>query len=328
MATSAEVARVAGVSRATVSYVLNERQDVKISEAVRQRVHAVARELGYQPSPAARALRNGRGDVVLLLLPDWETTGEVGRFLEETGRLVSAQGLACLRYEGALWRNDLGRLLTMVTAAAVVTFEPLAPVDARALANARIPEIQSFYLDQPGHPHTTRIGQADVVAEQVQHLRARGYTRLGYLATEHPRSASFQAERVAAFRSLCADVGIHGSIAVVGNDLSEVTATVDAWLRESIDRLGICAWNDNTAIGVLTSARQLGVDVPARLGVIGCDDSSTARLVVPALSSVRFDLTQEAAGVVRQLAVALGRAKDDTFESVAGVVEAVPRAST
>lgn len=60
----AEVARVAGGSRASVSHVLDDRQDVKITEVVRQRVHAVAKELGYPPSPAARALRAGRGDVV------------------------------------------------------------------------------------------------------------------------------------------------------------------------------------------------------------------------------------------------------------------------
>jgi DNA-binding LacI/PurR family transcriptional regulator len=328
MVNSTDVARVAGVSRATVSYVLNDRQDVKITDAVRRRVRAVAHELGYQPSPAARALRTGRGDVVLLLLPEWETTGEVGRFLEETARLVTNQGLACLRYEGAAWRNDLGRLLTLVMAAAVVTFEPLAAVDAKALANAGIPEVQVFILDQPGQPHMTRIGQKDVVAAQMEHLRARGYMSFGYMAAEHPHTEGFQAERIAAFRSMCDDLNLAGSVAVVANDLAVVTATVDDWLRRSSKRLGICAWNDHTAIGILTSARQLGVDVPQRLGVIGCDDTPTARLVVPALSSVRFDLKREAAGVAQQLAAALGRSASENTQHDAEAVEAVPRAST
>jgi DNA-binding LacI/PurR family transcriptional regulator len=327
-ATSADVARVAGVSRATVSYVLNDRQDVKITEAVRRRVHAVARELGYQPSPAARALQAGRGEVVLLLLPDWETTGEIGRFLEELGRLVSAQGLACLRYEGAHWRGELGRLLAMVTAAAVVTLEPLTAADAKALANAGIPEVKAFYLDQPSHPHTTRIDQADVVAAQVQHLRARGFRRLAYLVTDDPRNEAFQAARIAAFRRICADLDTDADVAVVSDELAAVTTTVQRWLRRSPERLGICAWNDHTGIGILTSARRLEIQVPERLGVIGCDDSPTARLVDPALSSVRFDLTQEAASVAHQLAAALGKERPGTAASPGGAVEVIPRAST
>lgn len=326
--TSADVARVAGVSRATVSYVLNDRRDVRITEPVRQRVRAVARELGYQPSPAARALQAGRGDVVLLLVPAWETTGEIGRFLEEVGRLVSAQGLACLRYEGADWRTRLGRLLTMVTAAAVVTLEPLADADAEALANAGLPEVKASFLDQPGQRHTTRIDQADVVAAQVLHLRARGYGRLAYLAIDNPQNANFQAARIAAFRSMCADLDIAADVTVVKDELAAVTASMDAWLGQSPERLGVCAWNDDTAIGILTAARELGVQVPERLGVIGCDDSLTARLVDPALSTVRFDLTLEAASVAHELARVLGLNGDSFHEPVGGGVETVPRAST
>jgi DNA-binding LacI/PurR family transcriptional regulator len=328
MATSSDVARVAGVSRATVSYVLNDRQDVKITDVVRQRVHAVARELGYQPSPAARALRTGRGDVVLLLLPDWETTNEVGRFLEELARLVSAQGLLCLRFEGAHWRGDLGRLLTMVTAAAVITLEPLPPADAKALANAGIPEVKAFYLDQPGQPHTTRIGQADVVAVQVQHLRDSGYSRLGYLATEDPRNEAFQDARISAFRTICAELDAAGVDAVVADEPAALTATLQKWLRRSTEPLGLCAWNDHVAIGVLTAARELGVEVPGQLGVVGCDDVPTARLVAPALSSVRFDLTREAAGVAQQLAVALGLEQHAVAEPSGPAVQVVARAST
>jgi DNA-binding LacI/PurR family transcriptional regulator len=327
-ATSADVARIAGVSRATVSYVLNDRQDVKITEAVRHRVRAVAREVGYQPSPAARALQAGRGDVVLLLVPDWETTGEIGRCLGELGRLISAQGLACLRYEGAHWQEELGRLLTMVTAAAVVTFEPLMAADAKALANAGVPEVRAFLLDQPGGSHTTLIDQADVVAAQVGHLRTRGYSSLAYLATKHPRNEPFQEARITAFRAICAELDMPASVAVVQDDVAAVTTTIREWLQRTPARLGICAWNDDAAIAVLTSSSRLGVDVPARLGVIGCDDTLTARLVDPPLSSVRFDLTQEAGNVARQLAFSLGLDGGEASAASQAAVAAVPRAST
>jgi DNA-binding LacI/PurR family transcriptional regulator len=62
--TSADVARVAGVARSTVSYVLNNHPHQKISEATRQRVLAAAEQLGYRPSAAARALRERPSRVV------------------------------------------------------------------------------------------------------------------------------------------------------------------------------------------------------------------------------------------------------------------------
>ena len=68
--TSADVAAAAGVSRATVSYVLNGVHD-RISERTRERVFDAAERLGYVPNAVASALRAGRTEIVLLALPSW-----------------------------------------------------------------------------------------------------------------------------------------------------------------------------------------------------------------------------------------------------------------
>ena len=68
--TSADVAAAAGVSRATVSYVLNG-VDARVSEQTRARVLDAAKQLGYVPNAVASALRAGRTSVVLLALPAW-----------------------------------------------------------------------------------------------------------------------------------------------------------------------------------------------------------------------------------------------------------------
>ena len=67
--TSSDVARVAGVSRATVSYVLNNTGAVRISDPTRRRVHQAARDLGYVPHAAARSLRAGHSRMVLMPAP-------------------------------------------------------------------------------------------------------------------------------------------------------------------------------------------------------------------------------------------------------------------
>src|SRR3954454_24687443 len=68
--TAADVARRAGVSRATVSYVLNDTPHQAIPSQTRERVRAAAADLGYSPSAAARTLITGRSEVALLLPPD------------------------------------------------------------------------------------------------------------------------------------------------------------------------------------------------------------------------------------------------------------------
>ena len=85
--------RKVGVSRATVSYVLNNTPHQMIRPVTRQRVLAAAAELGYTPPAAARALSSGRSDVVLLLLPDWPIGPTVGELLEYSSAALADRGL-------------------------------------------------------------------------------------------------------------------------------------------------------------------------------------------------------------------------------------------
>lgn len=328
--TSADVARAAGVSRATVSYVLNERRDVKISDGVRHRVVAAARELGYQPSPAARALQSGRGNVVLILVPDWETTGEIGRFLAEVGRIVSTEGLACLRYEGPRWQGRLQQLLTVVTAAAVVTLEPLADADAVALANAQIPEVKAFFLDQPEQPRTTHIAQADIVSAQFLHLLTRGYRRVVYVAVDDARNLPFLRARIEAYESLCRAHDMAPAVAILRDDLVLMSQTLTQWTgkTDSTDRLGICSWNDQTAVGVLTCAAQMGLLVPEHLGIIGCDNTCVGTMVAPPLSSIQLNLAADANSLARTLTASLGIEPRTYADGQTPAVEAIQRGSS
>jgi DNA-binding LacI/PurR family transcriptional regulator len=304
--TSSDVAAAAGVSRATVSYVLNRRTDVPIKDATRKLVLEAAEQLGYQPSPAARALRVGHGEVVLVLLPGW-AEGQFSDVLAELGHRISRHGLVCLRHEGAQWEGNLGQLLARVTVAAVVTFEPLTARDSETLDRSGIPEARVWWLDNPGQRHTTAIDQAEVVQRQVEHLLDRGYQNLAYLALESPPAQRFMDVRIAAFRQTCQERGIPGRrVAIEAANNEAVVARIRSWRSGPTERLGICAWSDVTAVAVLNAARALDLDVPEQLGVVGVDDSVVAQLAMPALSSVRLDLAQDAALVGRNVARALG----------------------
>ncbi len=311
-----------------MSYVLNNRSDVTITDATRQQVLRAARTLGYQPSPAARALRAGRGDVVLVLMPAW-ADGQFGDLLSELSRLIGRHGLVCLIHESGHWEGNLQQLLARVTAAAVVTLEPLQEPDAAVLERGAIPEVRAWLVDTPGHPHTTAIHQADVVRAQVDHLFERGYRRLAYLAAAQPTARRFLDERVAAFTKVCREYGLRtGPVALVKNSLTEIETTLRTWRRRSQRSIGVCAWSDATALGVVMAARELGLAVPDDIGVVGVDDAPWATLVSPAITSVRFDLSGEAAIIAQKITDGLGLETIDEMRPTVHPVTVIPRAST
>jgi DNA-binding LacI/PurR family transcriptional regulator len=320
------VARAAGVSRATVSYVLNDRRDVPVAEATRQLVLEAAREIGYQPSPAARALRAGYGEVVLVLLPDWAST-QFADLFAEVGNLISRHGLVCLRHEGPHWQDQLPQLLGRVTAAAVITMEPLLPSDAAALERAGVPEIRLWWLDDAGPGHSTAIDQVEIVRLQVDHLLGRGFRRLAYVALETTDAQRFLDLRVAAFEEICRARRVrHFPVAMGLADLDAVASALSSLRGKSRRPLGICAWSDTTALAVLNAARTLELDVPGDIGVIGVDDTPSASVSLPALSSLHLDLAQEAALTAHHVALALGLS--DQAPSSHAAVEVVARSST
>ena len=92
--TSADVARESGVSRTTVSYVLNGKVGVAIPEATRQRVRDAAERLGYTPSAAARALRSGKSDLVLCVLPNWTIGPVIDTLLDHLTSELADRGLS------------------------------------------------------------------------------------------------------------------------------------------------------------------------------------------------------------------------------------------
>src|SRR5919202_4352927 len=147
--TSADVAREAGVSRATVSYVLNAVPHQKIPETTRQRILDAAARLGYAPSPAARALRSGRSDVVLCLLPDWPIGPTVGAMLQHLSAALADAGLTLLAHPRVGDGTRVSRVWQAITPAAVMAFEDFDDDDVEAMRAAGI-EVTMALLGRAG----------------------------------------------------------------------------------------------------------------------------------------------------------------------------------
>jgi DNA-binding LacI/PurR family transcriptional regulator len=131
--TSADVAREAGVARSTVSYVLNDTPHQKIPDRTRQRVLDAAARLGYAPSAAARALRSGRSDVVLGLLPDWPLGPAVGHLLQHLTSAFARRKLTFVVHSSTRSTRPLSEIWKAITPAAVLALDEFSEADATAM---------------------------------------------------------------------------------------------------------------------------------------------------------------------------------------------------
>ena len=297
--TSRDVAEAAGVSRATVGFVLNRTPSQTISEPTRQAVLEAARRLGYVPSAAARALRSGRSRLVLLLTPPWVRTEALSEFTRSvTGELTTLGYVTVTHVTSTSTAADV---LAAMTPAAVVSLAPLDPDDEAHLALQGIAYVPAYLADYPGNPRTLSIAQQDIGGTQARHLLDRGYERLVFV---EPADSGYAGRADGRWAGVSDVVGALVERFVADDHLA---AHVRTWAA-SDERVGVCAFDDDTALPVLAALRDADVDLPGRVGVVGVDDSSAAAYTHPPLSSVRLDLATEAHRLAqRVVAVIAGR---------------------
>lgn len=304
--TSTDVALEAGLSRSTVSYVLNNDPKQKIPEATRQRVFDAAAKLGYSPSAAARILRSGRSELVLCLLPDWPMGSALGSLVEYLSASLEAHDLTMVLHprvhskrptSAALWRS--------ITPAAVIVFDEVTDDEAAAIRAAGAALIPLFYKSRGRsgqHPFTEeRLGRL-----QVEHLAATGHRHLGYAFPDDDRLRTFADPRLQGVRMACADLELdEPSVQVVPLNLTAAEVAVKAWRSSGPPVTAVCAYNDEVAMAVLSAAHRLGVKVPEDLAVIGVDDTPAAPVTQPPLTSVSRDIAAYSEAVAQQVLRAL-----------------------
>ncbi|MFD0484555.1 LacI family DNA-binding transcriptional regulator [Kineococcus sp. GCM10028916] len=300
---SEDIARAAQVSRATVSYVLNDRPGRRISAETRQRVLQTARSLGYVPNPAAMALRSGRSDIVLLqenawipgpdqdVLPLGSTSGLLR---DAVAREVRAWGMTLV---SAGTGFPLGHALTHLMPTLVLAPAGLSEVDRDALRRSRVP----WYEPAPpeGFPEAGSGGEAmsltaSLALAQVEHLRERGHRRIGYLNTSVEAVRDIAEQRERAVRQAASAVGVECDHRVrlgpVEDALPECTATLEQWMADGVT--AVACFNDLYAGLAVKVLRQRGSRIPDDLAVLGVDDEAMSWMLEPPLSTVRLRMAE------------------------------------
>lgn len=288
-----EVARLAGVSTATVSRVLNNSTPVK--SRTRRRVKAAALELRYVPHPVGRSLSTQRTDAIGLLLPDLfgEFFSEVIRGCDQTAQknhyhlLVSSSHSNRQEIEAAL-RMMRGRVDALVI---------MSPhVDAESL-RANLPEsLPVVLLDcavEGAIFDSITIDNYGGAFQMVRHLFEHGYRRIAIIrGTEHNLDA---AQRLEGYRKALIEFGGERAEGFEQpGDFSESSGFEAARKLVALSPRpqAVFASNDSMAIGALSALREAGVLVPGEVALAGFDDIPVARFLTPALTSVHVGIDE------------------------------------
>ncbi|MFF3205481.1 LacI family DNA-binding transcriptional regulator [Streptomyces sp. NPDC002962] len=282
--TLSDVAKASGVSRATVSFVLNDDPRQTISAATRERVTEAARELGYVPHGIARALREGSSRIVVL---------NVDRGIEGNFSRSYVRGL-----DEELAEHDHVLLVRHGHAAPEATQKILDAIVPRAVlrlgeAYMRGPEPDERDEAEAGEAggaagQDRESGFAANAALQIGFLADRGHTRIAMALPDHEfplTRARLGFAREAARRRGLAPLERF----VVPRPREAGAAAVETFLTAHPEVTALAAFDDDIALRSLTALLDLGLRVPEDMAVIGFDDTEYGSLSTPALTTVRID---------------------------------------
>ncbi len=275
-----DVATAAGVATSTVSRAFSS--PTRVSATTRERVLAVAAELGYRPNPHARALLSGRHHTVAMVVSDITNPHyfELIRGAEMRARaseytlvLVNAEESPRIEYD------QIQRLVSsvdgFVLAASRLPDENLRQIAAQrpvVLMSRELPGLASVVLD-----HVQGCRQI------VEHLASLGHRDLIYLAG--PQNSWMAKTRWSALRTAAADLGLEARrIGPFTPKVSQGGAAADGAINAGAT--AIVAHNDLLAIGAIQRLAQRKVRVPDDVSVVGFDNIFAADLCTPTLTTL------------------------------------------
>jgi len=291
-ATINDVARLAGVSKKTVSRVINNSPFVR--EETRAKVEAVIAAAGFTPDPQARGLAFRRSFLVGMIY-DNPSPNYVVNMQQGVLDAVRGSGLELVVHPcNRASENFLADVEGFVVRQKLfgVVMPPSVSEDERVVALLRAADcpyvrIASVSLDEPARMVVTNDSRG--AAEAARHLAELGHTRVAFISG--PDSFRSSHERGRGFEAGLAEHGLTLDPACVRRGAYTFESGVEAaadLLSAPNPPTAIFAGNDEMAIGVMKAARDRGLDVPFDLSIVGFDDLPMASRVWPNLTTVRL----------------------------------------
>ncbi|MFH2040792.1 MAG: LacI family DNA-binding transcriptional regulator [Chloroflexota bacterium] len=293
--TSRDVAQIAGVSRTTVSLVLNNVKGIRISEAARQRVLDAARELNYHPDIAGRNLASGKSWTIGLVLRQSPEQVFADALLPQVlmglEQAVLAQGFQVLLK--SLEPGDTSGYLRLINE---------NHVDGIILSGPRQDDSEILHLKQDGFP-VMLMGQlpgsgipcVDINAENgaeiaVQHLLEQGHRRIAMITNASLEYTSAQ-QRHSGFLNALEKAGISPNEShLVAGDYTPASGykAMNKLFQATPSPTAVFVASDVVALGAILAIKHKGLRIPQDVAVVGFDDIPLAEYFDPPLTTVRI----------------------------------------
>ena len=290
MSTIQDVAKLAGVSTATVSRVLNSYAHV--SPQIAERVMGAVDRLGYEPNHMAKSLRTLKTQRIIVTVPDIANVffSNVIRGVEEA---AFAAGYAVLlgdvgfsgsseeAYAGLLRRKEADGLIFLGHKLPDALAETVARLGAAA------PVVNGCEFSDEMNVSSVHIDNGRAAADVMDYLYGLGHRRVG-IVTGHMRGP-INRDRLNGVQASTARHGRTEELQVVSGDYTvESGADLGARLLAGPERpTALFCFSDDMAFGAIHAVRRAGLNCPHDVSVVGFDDIRLARFAAPALTTVR-----------------------------------------
>lgn len=316
-ATLKDVADVVGVSPATVSNAYN--RPSQLSPELREKVLEAARRLGYSPDPLARGLRRGQVGAVGVVYGDrlsYTFADPVAAlFMQGLSRVIEEANLGLLLVPRRTVRDAL------VSSAAVDGFVVYSLFDGDELVERVLErKLPTVFVDYPGRAGFPAVNIDDLGGARAaaEHLLQLGHRRIGIVALPlgQPDLSSVSgcnasSQRLLGYQQVLGQRAKVQVVEVAENLASEGESAARALLRQRPRPTALLCMSDRLALGVLEAARQMGLQVPQELSVVGFDDIPEAARTTPRLTTVHQPLLEKGLWAGRLL---LAQLKGESLE--------------
>lgn len=303
-----DVARIAEVSKKTVSRVINK--SPLLSAKTRDHVEQVIRELGYVPNPQARALALRRNFIIAAIHDNPNA-----QFLVNVQKGILA-GIEDTDF-GLMVKpvnrgspdilDDIRAFLENQRPYGVVLLPPISEDEQIARLceelGCRYVRMTSVELNDP--EHTVRSNDREAVRGAVDYLISKGHRDIALI--EGPAGFGSAMERKAGYDQAMAAAGL----TVAPWMVVQGTYTFDSGIAAGLSLIdgvrrptAIFASNDEMAIGAMIAARRRGIDIPGELSIVGFDDTPLSSHSWPALTTVRWPIAEMGHRAARRLIAA------------------------
>ena len=330
-----DIAREAGVSTATVSYVINGSRPVKAEK--RQRVLNVIAKTDYQPNRVAKSLRTKKTNIIGILVedimafPSSRIINGISQYMELTDYHILLNDLRMMdtlhnQYDQIIHQKDkINKALTLLVYGAnvdAVIYVGMFDRDISGIVtDVKKPIVIAYSTSNDEHTCSVTYENETVSEEITKHLFEKGHRRVAVITgLEHTAPAQ---KRMRGISKAFSEAGIILDKSLIKNGDWERESAYSSMLEIISEQRGslptaVLAMNDTMAIGAMDAIRESGLRVPNDISVVGFDNREVSDLVFPRLTTVQIDL--EAIGFMAAKVTAQKLSGEGEYANISNVI--------